>query len=445
MEEDDASQYSIHRLQAFPTSARMILKPSPRSVAQSWQPEKPQNYGASPPGTARTSRIGTATENTVRDRSVLPFLLGGLRANRNLCRGGTAQRAEDLSIPRQGRRSPGEGSADSRFLAKSSSTHLPCLRCSSKCTLCSKVAQEVDQFERDNNLPQDDGDDPSAALEDGSRAIAAPAAAILATRYLRRMTRVRKAAKIARIQAKSNGPAPPKPTEDDIGSLEPEIDSNENQKLSVNPIVGLFSTIPLPAIWHHYQAFIEQYPHIVKTGMQRHEFRQFVTGAVPHITLSEDYLLRMFLPFALPKSHPPAAAFADIFNYLCRYNGSTEIERNVSFFFACLDEGKQGYLPGSVLNRDVVSAWAENRVIGTPLYAWRHVADAWSCFLPGELSHKVTRDDLRMLVYGSHTLSAAFSSSLDCVLTDQNRHPLKPPPHKIRLRRHSNAWQPLAN
>jgi hypothetical protein len=223
-----------------------------------------------------------------------------------------------------------------------------------------------------------------------------------------------------------------------------------------NPLAGLLAGSELHAIYAGYERFLSSLESVARlppldrstqptaaaaadetalsppgtvrrAGLSLNDFRALLRSIVPHVSISTPYAERMFDPFAQP-SAPPRAMFSAIFAFLCRQNGSSAVERNVRFFLKSMDERGGGWLPAKVLTGPVIRAWAENRVIGKALYAWRAVAAGFDAGPPSvwDSDEQINLDSLRAAVYASAQLFAAFQHQLECVLTDAPRYALKP-------------------
>ena len=252
--------------------------------------------------------------------------------------------------------------------------------------------------------------------------------------------------------------------------------------LGRNPICGLLCGVSFTAIVTAAENLFARRPATRSLGLTLDDFRQLLDGLVPGAaTISTPYLKKMFDPFVPPGTNavPLRTPFSSIFSYLCRFNGRSDVERNLRIFFAFLDEARKGVIPLAALRESVIVAWAQNRVIGRALSHWIQVGKAFgegkivgsggpppsesnghgskkkqqdnspapssqASSAPGSLLLSqttalqnftcVSLDDLRILVYGTEGIAEAMGSHpLDCVLTDAPRYPLKIPPPPTQL------------
>ena len=169
----------------------------------------------------------------------------------------------------------------------------------------------------------------------------------------------------------------------------------------------------------------------LKVLLTLQDFQALISLLVPNITISEAYAEHIFSFFVSTGSVlPRRAPFRDIFCYLARTSGHPMVEKNVKFFFACMDEADKGAIPAKMITASVVLAWAENRVVGRAIFHWRAVGAALRCAPLNVPEGQATLDidDVRVAVNSSKPLSDAFEKDLDCVLTDSPRFPLLPRP-----------------
>lgn len=246
--------------------------------------------------------------------------------------------------------------------------------------------------------------------------------------------------------------------------LQPPQESIPGKRIPVvssNPITGLFCNIPLHRV---FSAYRDQFVIGVRNrrGSQSvigggggsltihaqprkkeplrltvEDFVQMLKTLLPDQNPSElislNYARRMIEPFGTvqPYGGPPRVAFPTVFSYLCKCYGHPAIERNVRFLFRVLDAKGRGYIPYSVITGRVVRAWAENRVIGGAIYAWRAFAAALDA--AGDVDVRllenpaqIARDELRMLAYTTKELTEALSQDLECEITSAPRFPTLP-------------------
>jgi hypothetical protein len=344
-------------------------------------------------------------------------------------------------------------------------TLLPTAKCAAGCNMCHRIQSDVRTFERmhpDAFDPDWDGDRDTPTLETSTsnhnlRAsitgnYAAPAAMARSVSKRLEPMRLGNGSGLAddRLGSPTSGRGVSAVTDDG------------------NPLAGLLSCLELHEINQRYQQFLLRLDAagrapppdraaqptapaplstgvtVLRVGLTVHDFHALLNALVPHVDVSPAYAQRMFEPFAI-SSHPPRAPFAAIFGFLCRKNGSTVVDRNMRFFLQCLDDRHVGRLTGRILSHGIIRAWAENRVIGTAIFAWRRVAEAFEAARPAAWTNEtlLSPDDLRAAVYGSKQLHEAFLEPLECVLTDAPRYSLKPAPPqglvKLSFRRGSQT------
>lgn len=381
---------TIFQLQTIPTSARMV-----KSTKSIWRGEKTR------PNTVRDAK---QLDNTISDRSALPFLLGGMMnlgispSARSAVTSRVSGTAASVALPPLTARSVAtRASARSRSRSPADTTPR---KCAAGCSGCTRVKDDVQHFEQRHPALDDDDEAPAHI----------PAAAV----------RRRSQAKLRRrplSPGQNDGPG-------EAAAAVPVV----------NPISGLLCCVALHEVFATYRMLTVPAPSITKHGMSVDDFHELLTLCVPGVSLSRAYVLRMFEPFA-GTSMPPRAQFRDVFAFLSKTNGSATVERNTKFMFKCLDEKGTGRLSPRLFTSTIVRAWAENRVIGKAIYSWRSVAEAMAQDPMQITVNSVTLEDFRELVYSSAILTAAFQEPLECAVTDAPRWPLRaaPPSGQVKL------------
>lgn len=236
--------------------------------------------------------------------------------------------------------------------------------------------------------------------------------------------------------------------------------------VSSNPITGLLCNVPLHRI---FAAYRDQFVKAVRarrasqsvlggggvsalataTAPSRREplrltlddFREMLRALIPDESelLSDGYLRRILEPFATVSAGGggtygggPKVLFPVVFSYLCKCYGHPQVERNIKFILRALDTKGRGWVPYSVLVGRVVRAWAENRVVGGAIFAWRAFAAALEAAGDVDVrllenTAQISKDELRIIAYTTPELTETLSTmDLECDVTSTPRFPALP-------------------